>query len=216
MTLSPTPRSTIQRAKQRAATERAALYELLDRNLVCHIGFIADGAPRVLPTGYGRAGDTLYLHGSSGARNLREHGEICVTVTELNGIVYARALFHYSVNYGSAVIHGTPEHLDGEAKLEALHVITEHLAPGSWDYGRTPNKKELAQTAVMALDLREASVKLRTGGPSDDPEDLNLPIWAGVLPIEQGFAEPVPANDLTADIPVPEHISARRLSAPAD
>ncbi|WP_031468831.1 pyridoxamine 5'-phosphate oxidase family protein [Sciscionella sediminilitoris] len=211
MTLSPTDRSTIRRAKERAATDRSALYEVLDRNLVCHLGVIVDGAPRVLPTGYAREGDTLYIHGSSGARSLRTGDQVCVTVTELNGIVYARSVFHFSVNYASAVIHGVPETLAGQRKLDALRVLTEHLAPGSWEHARRPNKKELAQTTVLALSLEEAAVKIRTGDPKDEDADLELPTWAGVLPIARSFTKPAPSADLHADFPVPEHVHSRML-----
>ncbi|WP_026197240.1 pyridoxamine 5'-phosphate oxidase family protein [Sciscionella marina] len=215
MTLSPTDRSTIRRAKERAASNRSALYEVLDRNLVCHLGVIVDGAPRVLPTGYARAGDTLFIHGSSGARSLRTDDQVCVTVTELNGIVYARSVFHFSVNYASAVIHGVPETLAGQRKLDALRVITEHLAPGSWEHARRPDKKELAQTTVLALSLEEAAVKIRTGDPKDEDSDLELPTWAGVLPIEQAFAAPLPSADLNTGIPIPGHVTARTATTPA-
>lgn len=209
MTLSTTERSTIQRAKLRAVTDRAVLHDILDRNLVCHLGVLVDGAPRVLPTGYGRDGDTLYLHGSSGARSLRTDGEVCVTVTECNGVVYARSVFHFSLNYASAVVHGTPQVVTGDRKLHGLRVVTEHLAPGSWDYARPPTAKELAKTTVLAIDLAEASVKVRDGDPADDEPDLDLPVWAGVLPIGRGFTAPRPSADLRTAIPVPAHIAER-------
>src|SRR5262249_23732349 len=151
--LSPTPRSTIQRNKVRAATDRADLHSILDSALVCHLGVVVDGAPLVLPTGFGRDGNALYLHGSSRALSWRTAAtaDICVTVTHLDGVVYARSVFHFSVNYRSAVIHGQARVLADDEKLHALHVLTEHLAPGSWDHARQPNKKELAQTTALAL-----------------------------------------------------------------
>ena len=209
MTLSPTPRTTLNREKQRAVSDRAALYDLLDRNLICHLGVIADGAPRVLPTCYARDGDTLYLHGSTGTYSLRQTDTVCVSVTEFNGIVYARSVFNFSINYASALIYGVPERLEGEAKLEALRVLSEHLAPGAWDYARQPTPKELAQTAVLRIDLAEASVKLREGDPEDEPEDYDLPVWAGVLPVEHRLLAPYPTADLADGIPMPAHVSAR-------
>lgn len=209
--LSPTDRSTIRRGKARAVTERSALHAILDAGLVCHLALVVDGAPRVLPTGYGRDGDTLYLHGSTGARSLREPGEVCVAVTLLDGVVYSRSVFDHSVNYRSAVIHGTPVEVTApEAKLHALRVLTEHLAPGSWDHARSPSAKELAATRVIALDLAEAAVKIRDGGPEDEPEDVAAnAAWAGVLPIGQSFGTPVPAADLRGDWDVPEHVRRR-------
>ncbi|HWO66517.1 MAG TPA: pyridoxamine 5'-phosphate oxidase family protein [Umezawaea sp.] len=215
MTLSPTPRSTIKRGKKRAVTERSALHEVLDAGLVCHLAVVVDGAPVVLPTGYGRDGDTLYLHGSTGARTLREAGEgvpVSVAVTLLDGIVYARSVFNHSMNYRCAVVHGTAEPvLDPEAKTHALKVLTEHLSPGSWDHARLPNARELAATAVLALDLTEASVKIRSGPPLDDDEDVEeSTAWAGVLPIRTSYGESEPCPLLTGGTAVPEHVSGRR------
>ncbi|MCS7480202.1 pyridoxamine 5'-phosphate oxidase family protein [Umezawaea endophytica] len=215
MTLSPTPRSTIKRGKKRAVTERSALHEVLDAGLVCHLAVVVDGAPVVLPTGYGRDGDTLYLHGSTGARTLREAEggvPVSVAVTLLDGIVYARSLFNHSMNYRCAVVHGTAVPvLDPETKTHALKVLTEHLSPGSWDYARQPTARELAATAVLALDLTEASVKIRSGPPGDDDEDVaESTAWAGVLPIRTSYGEPEPCPRLTGDTALPEHVSGRR------
>jgi nitroimidazol reductase NimA-like FMN-containing flavoprotein (pyridoxamine 5'-phosphate oxidase superfamily) len=211
--LSPTARSTVWRGSHRARADREALYDVLDTALVCHLSFVRDGAPVVLPTGFGRDGDTLYLHGSSGARSLRvaPGSEVCVSVTVLDGVVYARAVFHFSMNYRSAVIHGRPEVLAGELdRLDALRCVTEHLAPGSWDHARLPNAKELAATTVLALDLTEAAVKVRDGGPGDEPEDvLADDAWAGVVPLSRVWGEPVPAGDLGSWRPVPQHVARR-------
>lgn len=211
--LSPTRRSTVARGKHRAVTEREALHHILDSALVCHLALTRDGAPVVLPTGFGRSGDTLYLHGSSGARTMRdvlEH-EVCVAVTVLDGVVYARAVKHFSMNYRSAVIHGEARIVDEDAeRLHGLERITEQLAPGSWGHARKPDAKELAATTVLALDLTEAAVKVREGGPSDEPEDvLADQVWAGVLPLETRWREPVPADDLGGGISVPEHVLHR-------
>ena len=213
-TLSPTPRSTIRRSKERARSDHADLLAVLDAGLICQLAFVVDGAPVVIPTGYGHDGSTLYLHGSTGAMSLRTAGEgteICVNVTLLDGIIYARSVFHHSVNYRSAVIHGRPRMItDPAEKLAALRVITEHLAPGSWDYTRGPDAKELAKTAVIALSLDEAAVKVRTGPPIDDEDDVEADrIWAGVLPVRQEFGAVEPAPDLRTPRATPEHIAGR-------
>jgi len=210
--LSATPRTKLRRLPDRGSTERADLYAVLDAGLICHLGVICDGAPRVLPTAYGRAGDTLYLHGSSANRTLfaADGQPACVTVTHLDGLVCARSVFHHSMNYRSAVVYGTARIVTDDAeRLAALRVITEQLIPGRWDAARPPTRKELAATAVLALPLAEASVKVRTGPPSDDAEDLELGFWAGVVPARQAFGPPEPDAQLPAGIPVPEHILER-------
>jgi nitroimidazol reductase NimA-like FMN-containing flavoprotein (pyridoxamine 5'-phosphate oxidase superfamily) len=207
--LSTTDRTTLTRSKERGQTGRTALYEVLDAGLICHLGVIVNGSPRVMPTGYGRVGDTLYLHGSTGARSLQANGEVCVTVTPLDGIVMARSTFHHSVNYRSALVFGTPRVAEGEEKLTGLRAITERLAPGQWDTARRPNKKELAATVVLALGLDEASVKVRTGPPLDDEEDHALDVWAGVLPVRVTFGEPVSDPLLRPGIEVPEDVRFR-------
>ncbi|MGH3880018.1 MAG: pyridoxamine 5'-phosphate oxidase family protein [Actinophytocola sp.] len=216
-TLSPTERSTIRRGKDRAVTDRSALYAVLDAGLICHLAFVANGAPVVVPTGYARDGEVLYLHGSTGAASLRaaaEGAEVCVNVTLLDGIVYSRAVFHHSVNYRSATIHGVARQLiDRDAKLAALAVLTNHLAPGQWDYAREPSKQEFAKTAVLALDLAEAAVKIRSGPPGEDEDDLtperNGLAWAGVLPLHQTWGEPLPCPELPSGVDVPGHVTAR-------
>lgn len=213
--LSPTHRSTLQRAHERAGTDRADLYALLDSCLICHLGVVVDGAPLVLPTGYARDGDTLYLHGSTGSASLRAAGDgvpVSVAVTRVDGIVYARSVFHHSMNYTSAVIHGTATPvLDDSARLRALERLTEHLAPGSWTATRQPTRRELAATSVLAVSLHEASVKQRNGPPKDEPEDVAAAIsdWAGVLPLHRSWGTPQPDPLLTAD-PVPERVAKRR------
>jgi len=213
VSLSPTPRSTVRRGKKRAVLDREALYAVLDAGLICHLGFVADGAPVVLPTGYGRSGDTLFVHGSTGAASLRaaaDGAEVCVTVTLLDGVVYSRAVFHFSVNYRSAVMHGRARAvLDADEKLDALRVITNHLAPGSWEYAREPNPRELAATAVLALDLDEAAVKVRTGPPVEEEEDLDREAWAGVLPLTREWGSPVPCPELAAGFDAPTHVAGR-------
>jgi uncharacterized protein len=216
-TLSPTPRSTVHRGKQRAVADREALYRVLDAGLICHLAFVADGAPVVIPTGFGRDGDTLYVHGSTGARSLRTAAagvEVCVNVTLLDGVVYGRSVFHNSVNYRSAVIHGrATEITDPAAKLRGLRVLTEHLAPGSWDYAREPSAKEIAKTAVLALRLDEAAVKIRSGPPGDEESDVAADaVWAGVLPLRREWGAPEPCPLIGAPRAVPRHVAERQRS----
>jgi hypothetical protein len=210
--LSSTPRTTLRRHRERGQTDRAALYEVLDAGLVCHLGVVAGGDPVVLPTAYGRDGDTVYLHGSSanGAFRAAAGHRVCMTVTHMDGLVAARSVFSHSMNYRSAVIFGTATMVTGEdERWRGLEVVTNHLIPGRWTAARQPTKKEMAATAVLSLPLTEASVKVRTGGPADEPEDLALDVWAGVLPIAVSFGVPQPDPDLGPDIPVPAHIRDR-------
>jgi|SRR5712691_4553838 len=209
--LSTTGRTTLHRLRERGATDRSALHAVLDAGLICHLGVIIDGSPVVLPTGYGRIGETLYLHGSTGNRSFQfaQDQDVCVTITLLDGLVCARSVFHNSMNYRSAVIFGTPRVVtDTGERLAAVEAITEHLIPGRWENSRKPSKKELAATAVLALPLDEASVKVRAGEPKDEDEDYGLDYWAGVLPmtltIGQAIADPL----LRPEIEVPPHIAA--------
>jgi nitroimidazol reductase NimA-like FMN-containing flavoprotein (pyridoxamine 5'-phosphate oxidase superfamily) len=219
--LSSTDRSTIRRGTNRARFDREDLYAVLDAGLVCHLALTMPGAdaPVVLPTTYGRDGDTLYVHGSTGAASMRAGAAgvpVCVAVTLLDGVVYGRSVFHNSVNYRSAIVHsGATPVVDTDAKLHALRVLVEHVAPGSWDYARTPTPKELAATSVLAVDLAEASVKVRTGGPGDEPDDIaNFPGWAGSLALHRFWGEPSDAGDLRAPVAVPGHVR-QRVSRPA-
>jgi uncharacterized protein len=217
LTLSRTERTRLHRLRERGRSDRAELHAVLDAGLICHLGVLVYGSPVVLPTGYGRAGDILYLHGSSANRSLlaADGQDACVTVTHLDGMVCARAIFHHSMNYRSAVVFGRPRLITDEpGKLAGLQAVTEQLIPGRWAQARPPTRKELAATAVLALPLDEASVKVRTGPPKDEPEDYQLDIWAGVVPsaLTFGPAEPDPA--LPPGMAVPGHISAlsRRIS----
>ncbi|MGV9303363.1 pyridoxamine 5'-phosphate oxidase family protein [Nonomuraea sp. NPDC003727] len=210
--LSTTPRTTLGREKHRGSTDRNDLYEVLDSGLICHLGVVVNGHPMVVPTGYGRIGDTLYLHGSTGARSLRAGSgeQVCVTVTHLDGLVLARSVFNHSVNYRSAIIYGAARLVtDEEERMAALRALTEQLAPGQWDYARQPTRKELAATAVLALSLEEASVKVRGGAPVDEDEDYALPVWAGVLPLVTSWGAPVPDPVLPEGIDTPGHIKER-------
>jgi uncharacterized protein len=209
--LSTTERTTLHRLRERGRTDRAGLYAILDAGLICHLGVVVNGYPVVLPTGYGRSGDTLYLHGSSANKSLlaADGEQVCVTVTHLDGLVCARAVFHHSMNYRSAMIFGQARLVRADdRRLAALRTVSEQLVPGQWDYARPPSRKELAATAVLELPLEEASVKMRTGPPSDEREDYETDIWAGVLPARLmfGAAEPDPA--LRPGLNVPAHIAA--------
>ncbi|WP_433758849.1 pyridoxamine 5'-phosphate oxidase family protein [Nocardia sp. CA-135398] len=216
--LSPTSRTTLTRSKERGRTDRAELDAVLDAGLVCHLGVVLGDSPVVLPTVYGRDGDMLYLHGSTGAGNLRAAltGDISIAVTLVDGIVYARSAMHFSANFRSAVVRGRAAELtDPDERMHALRVIVEHSAPGAWDRVRQPNKKEMAATMVLALDLTEASVKVRTGGPKDDAADIETGgIWAGVLPLRQVWDAPIPSADLEPGIEIPQDVLDRTDLAP--
>jgi len=215
--LSVTTRTRLRRHAERGKTEHADLLAVLDAGMICHLGVVVDGAPLVLPTAYGRIGDTLYLHGSSANRSLHaaDGQEVCVTVTHVDGLVCARSVFSHSVNYRSAVVFGIARIVtDADERLAGLRAVTEQLIPGRWDAVRAPTRKELAATSVLAIPLSEASVKVRTGPPGDEPEDLELPVWAGVLPMTLSFGAPVPDAALRPGIITPDHIRIRaRLAA---
>jgi hypothetical protein len=206
----PTERTQVHRLPKRGVYEREKVYRILDEGLVCHVGFVADGKPVVIPTGYGRKGDTLYIHGSTASRMFRALGvgaDLCVTVTLLDGLVLARSAFHHSMNYRSVVIFGKATVLeDPAAKMEALRAFAEHVARGRWQEIRPPSEKELQATTVLAIPLEEASAKVRTGPPLDDEEDYALPVWAGVLPLELRPAPPIPDDRLPKQIAVPEYV----------
>ncbi|MFC5236891.1 pyridoxamine 5'-phosphate oxidase family protein [Pseudonocardia zijingensis] len=214
VSLSTTTRTALTRHRERACTDRADLHAVLDAGLVGHVGLVRDGAPVVLPTGYGRIGDTVYVHGSTGAGWLRipDGTPVCLTVTHVDGIVYARSVFNHSMNYRSAVVHGAARLVtDPEEKLAALHAIVEQLSPGSWEHAREPARRELAATAVFGLDLAEASVKVRSGPPADDEPDVVAGgRWAGVLPVHTVFGTPETCPTLPAGTPVPGHVADRR------
>jgi len=182
-----TPRTTIRRIPHNGVYDRAAIDAILDEGLVCHVGFVVDGAPYVIPTSYARAGDTLYIHGSAASRMaeaLASGVDVCVTVTLLDGLVLARSAFNHSMNYRSVVIFGKAIALSEPAeKLEALRLFSEHIMPGRWRELRDPKAIELQATLVLVLPIAEASAKVRSGPPEDDADDLSAPVWAGVLPL---------------------------------
>ncbi|HKQ52155.1 MAG TPA: pyridoxamine 5'-phosphate oxidase family protein [Pyrinomonadaceae bacterium] len=206
----PTARTTLKRLPKRASYERETVYSILDEGFVCHVGFVSEGRPVVIPTGYGRSGDQLYIHGSAASRmlrTLREGVDVCVTVTLLDGLVLARSSFHHSMNYRSVVIFGRARVVEDEAeKMEALRVFAEHVMHGRWDDARLPNRNELRQTIVLTLPLEEASAKIRTGPPVDDEEDYGLAVWAGVLPLSLVAGDAIADPRLAAGVERPHYM----------
>ncbi|MET9377669.1 pyridoxamine 5'-phosphate oxidase family protein [Streptomyces sp. NPDC003035] len=211
--LAPTERTRLRRMRHKGSHRRADLEAVLAAGFLCHLGVTVDGTTMVVPTAYGTDGDRLYLHGSVASRSLVQAPDatVCVTVTHVDGLVLARSVFEHGVNYRCAMIYGVPRLVtDPEEKLRGLRALTEQCAPGQWEYARQPSRKELAATAVVALDLVEASVKIAVGPPDDgDGPDAELGLWAGVLPVVTTFGEPVADPVLPAGIEPPAHIAAR-------
>ena len=208
--LSPTPRTTVNRGRSRAVADRERLHALLDEALLAHLGVVAGQHPVVLPMAYGvdrdgpDEGGSLYLHGSVAAGWLSRAlaHEVCVTITELDGLVAARSAFHHSMNYRSAVIIGRARRVeDHDERLHALALVVDHMIPGRWATLRASTRKELAATAVLAVPLAEASLKERAGGPVDDPEDIATGVWAGHIPLRRVAGDPVPDADARAAAP---------------
>ncbi|MFY9607216.1 MAG: pyridoxamine 5'-phosphate oxidase family protein [Blastocatellia bacterium] len=204
----PTDRTALKRLPKRAAYDRKTVYAILDEGFVCHVGFAVDGSQYVIPTGYGRDGDVLYVHGSAASRMLRtlEQGvQVCVTVTLIDGLVLARSAFHHSMNYRSVVVFGIASVVqENEEKLKALRAFSEQVIPGRWDDVREPDQNELKATLVLKLPLTEASAKVRTGPPIDDEPDYALPVWAGVLPLHLQAGAPIPDPRLPEGIDPPD------------
>jgi len=206
----PTARTRVVREPHRGVYDRETAYKILDEGFICHVGFIVDGQPFVIPTGYGRVGDNLYIHGSAASRMLRNLDQgvsVCVTVTLLDGLVLARSIFNHSMNYRSVVVLGTALAVnDPQEKLQALHRLSEHILPGRWKDVRPPNEKELKATLVMRLPIEEFSAKIRQGPPLDDEEDYAFPTWAGVIPLKMTAGEPVDDPRLLPGQNPPEYI----------
>ncbi len=206
----PTPRTRVVREAERAVYDRETVYRILDAGFICHVGFVSDGQPFVIPTSYGRKNANLYIHGSAASRMLRQMKEgvpVCVTVTLLDGLVLARSVFNHSMNYRSVVILGKARLVDDpEERLSALRVLSEHILPGRWDDARQPNERELKATSVLRLPIEEFSAKVRIGPPIDDEEDYSFPTWAGVVPLEIKAGVPIRDQRLDAARDVPEYI----------
>ena len=208
---SATPRTRVRRHPERAAYDRATIDRILDEGLICHIGFVVDDVPWVVPTMYAREGDLLYVHGSPVSRMLKTAGsgaEVCITVTLLDGLVLARSAFNHSMNYRSVMLVGTPELVTAiPEKTAAFKALVDHVVPGRWGDIRPTTTKELKATTVLRLPINEASCKLRAGGTEDPRQDTDLPIWAGVIPIRLEAGKPLPADDMPPNVAVPAYVS---------
>jgi uncharacterized protein len=210
MTYPKTTRNTLKRIADRGLYDKESVYSVLDAGLVAHVGIAPDGHPVVIPVLYARMEDEIIFHGAKASRLLKHvqaGGEVCVTVTLLDGLVLARSLFEHSMNYRSVVVFGKGRLIEEQdEKMEALWIISEHMLPGRWDDARQPSEKELNATTVVAVTIEEATAKIRTGGPEDNEEDYALPVWAGVLPFRTIAGEPVPDSRLDGKIPLPEYL----------
>ncbi len=209
--LNPTEKTRLKRLPKRGHFDRHTIYPILDEAFICHVGFAIEGQPYVIPTGFARIDDDLYIHGSAASRMLRNLAsgiDVCVTVTLIDGLVLARSAFHHSMNYRSVVILGKAELVtDFDDKNRALEAFTEHIIPGRWAEVRWPTELELKATSVLKLPIDEASAKIRTGGPIDDDEDYTMNVWAGVIPLSLHAAAPINDEKLTDGIRVPDYVS---------
>jgi hypothetical protein len=204
-----TERATVRRLAERGEYGQDTINQILDEALICHLAFETDHGPVAIPTIHARLGSVLYLHGSPASRMMRTTAgdQVCVTATIVDGIVAARSAFHHSLNYRSVMVFGVPRVVtDPAERTAAFAAITNHVLPGRWDEARKPNEKEDKGTRLLALDIDEASAKVRTGPPGDDVEDMDSGIWAGVIPLSMTAGRPIPAPDLEADIPVPPSV----------
>jgi len=201
----PKQNTTVKRHPERGAYDRETIDPILDEALICHLGFVVEGRPFVIPTIHARDGDTLYVHGSPASRMLRtakEDVDICVTVTLLDGLVLARSVYNHSMNYRSVVVLGRAREVtDRDEKLRAMQRVVEHVVPGRWNDARRPSAGEIKGTTILALALDEASAKIRSGPPTDDDADLRLPVWAGVIPLGIEPGDPVPDSGIAGPPP---------------
>jgi nitroimidazol reductase NimA-like FMN-containing flavoprotein (pyridoxamine 5'-phosphate oxidase superfamily) len=213
----PTARTTVRRLAKRGVYDKAEVYGILDEGYVCHVGFAIDGQPYVIPTGYARLGDEIFLHGSAASRMLRSIGgglDVCVTVTLVDGFVLSRSAFHHSINYRSVVMLGRARVVEEAAeKMTAMRCFTNHILPGRWEEVRQPSEQELKATMVLALPLEEVSAKVRKGPPVEEEGDIGLPTWAGVVPLYGHLGEPVPMDDLVTGVPTIERSRFTRFQA---
>ena len=205
-----TDRTKVKRLPDRGRYDRETIYAILEEAFICHVGFVVDEQPYVIPTGFARIGDDLYIHGSSASRMLRNLSkgiEVCVTVTLIDGLVLARSAFHHSINYRSVVILGNAQLVeDADEKYRALEAFTEHVVPGRWPDVRWPTELELKATSVLKLPIEEASAKVRTGDPKDDEEDYSMDVWAGVIPLQLASSAPMADSRLISSIDAPEYV----------
>lgn len=216
-TLPVTSRTRLGRYPVRGSFDRAAIHAILDEGFICHVAFVSAGQPVCVPTGYGRSGDLLYLHGSAASRMMRtlaDGVDVCVTVTIVDGLVLARSAFHHSMNYRSVMVFGRARVVeDAEEKAVALTALTNHIVPDRWDGLRPVTAQELAATTVLALPIEEASAKMRSGPPKDDAEDVTWPVWAGVVPVGLRIGDPMPDADVGADVAPFDVTALRRARA---
>ncbi len=212
-----TERTRVRRLPERGRYDRETVHGILDEGFLCHVAFVADGQAYALPTAYARVGETLYLHGSTGSRlGMRPVGDVCVTVTLVDGVVLARSVFHHSFQYRSVMVLGRARLVtDPGEKDAALRAVVEHIVPGRSQVARAPDRKELAATAVLAVPMTEVSAKVRNGPVGDEEKDYDLPVWAGVLPLGVVPGTPQPDGRLRGELPVPPHVSGWRRPAPA-
>jgi len=206
-----TSRTTLKRLPKRGSRDRDVIKAVLDEGFICHVGFVVDGRPFVIPTGYARLENNLLIHGSQASRMLRtlsEGVDVCVTVTLLDGLVLARSAFHHSMNYRSVIIFGRATLVEDRVeKTSALFALSEHIVPGRWQDVREPNESELRQTTVLSLPIDEASAKIRTGPPLDDEEDYGMGVWAGVMPLRIVAGQPIADPRLPPDIEAPDYVT---------
>ncbi|MDJ1499052.1 pyridoxamine 5'-phosphate oxidase family protein [Xanthocytophaga agilis] len=209
-TFEQTERTTLTRSLKRGTYDKQTIYDILDESLVCHVSYVQNGQPFMIPISYGRMDDKLYIHGSVGSHFFRELAkgiDVCICITLLDGLILARSTFHHSVNYRSVVIFGKTELVtDEEERWKALECFTEHIIPGRWNDARQPNASEMKKTMVISIPLEEASAKVRTGGVNDDEEDMDLNVWAGVLPLKLVPQLPEPDAALDSSIVLPDYI----------
>jgi nitroimidazol reductase NimA-like FMN-containing flavoprotein (pyridoxamine 5'-phosphate oxidase superfamily) len=201
----------VRRLPQRGHYDKEMVYAIVDEALICHAGFVVDGQPYVMPTIHTRIGDTIYLHGAVANRmlnHIKAGNSVCITATHIDGIVFARSVFHHSMNYRSAVLFGHGRVVESyDERWKVFEALTEHIAKGRWSDARHPNETEDRTTAIVAIEIDSASAKIRSGPAKDDEEDYALPVWAGVMPVRMQFGEPVKDEGLAETIPVPEYIA---------
>ncbi|MFZ1678660.1 MAG: pyridoxamine 5'-phosphate oxidase family protein [Saprospiraceae bacterium] len=204
--------NTVKRLPKRGYYDKETIFGILDEHFLCHLSWEVDGQPYLIPTAYGRKGDIIYVHGSSKSRMLSaltDGRPLCMVVTHIDGLVLARSAFHHSMNYRSAIIYGHAHEVEGEEKMEALRIVTEQILAGRWDEVRLPSDLELKATTVLAIEIDSASAKIRTGPPSDDEEDYDLPVWAGVLPVRMTYEEPITDTAMRHNLPISLSVKSR-------
>lgn len=207
--IEPTDRTRLRRTADRASFDRETVNSILDDGVMCHLGYVVDGSPHVIPTLHWRDGEKLYIHGSAASRTIRAvsgGAEVCVVVSHFDGLVLARSAFHHSVDYRSVIIYGRPEIVGGDRKEDVLRLLVERLTPGRWEELRPVNAQEMKATTVLELPIVEASAKLRSGPPVDEAEDMDWPVWAGNIPFEMVRGRPVPDPDLADGIKLPAYL----------